>query len=101
MSKRLSLLLVLVAAVSQPMLRAWDYAGHRIVNETALAALPEDFPAFVRDAEAAERVAFLAGEPDRWRNVPDLPIKQANGLDHYLDIEHLIDAGMDVAKLPS
>jgi hypothetical protein len=101
MSKRLSLLLVLIAAVSQPMLRAWDYAGHRIVNETALAALPEDFPAFVRDAEAAERVAFLAGEPDRWRNVPDLPIKQANGLDHYLDIEHLIDAGMDVAKLPS
>lgn len=101
MSKRLSLLLVLVAAVSQPMLRAWDYAGHRIVNETALAALPDDFPAFVKAADAAERVAFLAGEPDRWRNVPDLPIKQANGLDHFLDVEHVVDAGLDLATLPS
>lgn len=82
-------------------LRAWDYAGHRVVNQAALAALPKDFPAFVREPAAAERIAFLAGEPDRWRNVPDLPIKHVNGLDHYLDLEYVPDAGLDPAALPS
>lgn len=81
--------------------RAWDYAGHRIVNEAALASLPADFPAFVREPANAERIAFLAGEPDRWRNVPDLPLKHVNGMDHYLDLEELPEAGLDLATLPS
>lgn len=75
-------------------LAAWDYDGHRIVNQLALAALPEDFPAFVRESANAERIAFLAGEPDRWRNNEDLPIKHANSLDHYLDLEQLAEAGL-------
>src|SRR6266550_1686741 len=37
---------------------SWDYEGHRIVNQLALASLPTNFPAFVREAETAERVAF-------------------------------------------
>jgi hypothetical protein len=80
---------------------AWDYAGHRIVNQAALASLPADFPAFVREPAAAERIAFLAGEPDRWRNVTDLPIKHANGLDHYFDLEELPHAGLDPATVPA
>ena len=82
-------------------LRAWDYPGHRIVNELGLASLPPDFPAFVHEPANAERIAFLAGEPDRWRNVPDLPIKHYNGMDHYLDLEQLAQAGLDLAKIPS
>ena len=31
---------------------AWDYDGHRIVNQLALATLPADFPGFARIAEA-------------------------------------------------
>jgi hypothetical protein len=88
-------------ALLAPALHAWDYEGHRIVNQLALASLPPDFPAFVREAADAERVAFLAGEPDRWRNVPDLPIKQANGVDHYCDLEQIPLAGLDFATLPS
>jgi hypothetical protein len=82
-------------------LQAWDYEGHRIVNQLALASLPKDFPTFVHEPAAAERIAFLAGEPDRWRNTSDLPIKHANGVDHYLDAEELAGAGLDVTKLPS
>ena len=89
-------LLLLPAAV-----QAWDYEGHRIVNQLALASLPADFPAFVHAPAAAERIAFLAGEPDRWRNSADLPLKHVNGVDHYLDLEELADAGLDVAKVPS
>jgi hypothetical protein len=93
----LPLLAALLAAV--PALCAWDYPGHRIVNQLALAGLPGDFPAFVRAPDAAERIAFLAGEPDRWRNVPDLPLRQANSLDHYLDYERLAAAGLNPAAV--
>lgn len=98
--RRLLLPLVLLAAVT---VHGWDYDGHRMVNHLALAALPADFPAFVRDPANAERIAFLAGEPDRWRNVPDLIMKQSGGswTDHFCDIEQITDAGLDLAKVPS
>lgn len=91
----------LALSCAASVLHAWDYTGHRIVNEAALASLPADFPAFVRAPASAERIAFLAGEPDRWRNVNDLPIKHVNGMDHYLDLEELADAGLEVGALPS
>ena len=92
----LALLLLPAAA-----LRAWDYEGHRIVNQLGLASLPADFPAFVHEPANAERIAFLAGEPDRWKNSSDLPLRNVNGVDHYLDLEELADAGLDLNKIPS
>jgi len=74
---------------------AWDYEGHHAVNELALAALPADFPAFVLTPETRVRIAYLAGEPDRWRNESNpragtgLALAQANGPDHYLDLEDI------------
>jgi len=99
-ARRLALLPVLCAAVTAS---AWDYEGHRMVNQLALAALPADFPAFVREPANAERVAFLAGEPDRWRNVPDGVMKQSGGswTDHFCDLEQLPSAGLDPARVPS
>lgn len=78
---------------------AWDYEGHRMVNEVALASLPKDFPAFVREAAAAERIAFLSGEPDRWRNSPDGPLKHVNEPDHFFDIEDLAPHGLSISNL--
>lgn len=95
---------LLLSAVFVPALsHAWDYEGHRMVNQIALAALPPEFPAFVREATNAERVAFLAGEPDRWRNVPDAVIRQSGGswTDHFCDLEQIPDAGLSFATLPS
>lgn len=76
-------------------LRAWDYPGHRIINRLALAGLPADFPAFVRTTAARARIAFLAGEPDRWRNTHGLPLEHENGPNHYLDLEQLAWAGLN------
>jgi hypothetical protein len=87
-----------------PGLRAWDYnAGHRIVNQLALASLPGEFPAFVKTPENAERIAFLSGEGDRFRNVDDGAMRQAGGSweDHFLDLERLSDAGLDPATVSS
>lgn len=83
---QLATLLLLSAASA----RAWDYENHRLVNELALAALPKDFPAFVREAAARERVAFLSGEPDRWRNTTELALKHVNEPDHFFDLEDLV-----------
>ena len=82
-------------------LQAWDYPGHRIINQLALASLPPEFPAFVHEPAAAERIAFLSGEPDRWRNVePNLKQSGGSWTDHYFDVEQVSWAGLDVAALP-
>ena len=73
---------------------AWDYELHRLVNELALTSLPTNFPAFVREPAARERIAFLAGEPDRWRNTTDLTLKHVNSPEHFLDIEDLAPYGL-------
>ena len=86
-------------AFAPGLLRAWNYEGHRMVNQVALASLPADFPAWARTPANAERIAFLAGEPDRWRNSHEELLQHANGVDHYLDLEQINDAGLDVAKL--
>jgi hypothetical protein len=78
---------------------AWDYEGHRIINQLALASLPTNFPGFVRTPAALERIAFLANEPDRWRNTPDLPFKHCNEPDHYLDLDDLPTHGFDLTNL--
>jgi hypothetical protein len=91
-----------VIAAAAP-LAAWDYNGHRMVNQLALQALPAEFPAFVREPANIERVLFLSGEGDRWRNVPDLIMKQSGGswTDHFCDLEQLSEVGLDPAKVSS
>ncbi len=78
---------------------AWDYEGHHAVNELALASLPSDFGIQLTPA-LKTRVAYLAGEPDRWRNTPDLPLKHVNGPDHYFDLEDIDLCGLTPATLP-
>jgi hypothetical protein len=78
---------------------AWNYPGHRIVAQLALAALPSDFPAWARTPENLERIAYLSGEPDRWRDTRVDLLQHFNGLDHQIDLEQLDDAGIDVNTL--
>lgn len=93
------LLLLLTAAMASSV-GAWDYEGHRLINQLALTTLPTNFPGFVKTPQAVERIGFLAGEPDRWRNTPDLSLKHANGPDHYIDLEELNDYGLRLEDLP-
>lgn len=79
---------------------AWDYEGHHTVNELALDSLPPDFGGFTLTPALKARIAFLAGEPDRWRNVSDLTLKHYNGPDHYLDLEDVALCGLTPETLP-
>lgn len=90
---------ILLLASGPIEMRAWDYEQHRLINQLAVAALPTNFPAFVRTPAAVERLGFLAGEPDRWRNTPDLPLRNQNHPDHYLDLEDLEPARLKPENL--
>lgn len=85
---------------------AWDYEGHHAVNEIALATLPPNFPAFVLTPETRDRIAFLAGEADRWRNETSLKngtglaLGHASGPDHYIDLEDIKLYDLTPATLP-
>jgi hypothetical protein len=79
---------------------AWDNDGHRAINELALASLPADFGGITLTPAMKDRVAFLGGEADRWRNVGDLPLKHVNGPDHFFDMEDLKLCGLVPETLP-
>jgi hypothetical protein len=72
----------------------------------ALASLPKDFGGFEMTSALKGRIEFLAGEPDRWRNMTDLkngkglPLANANAPDHYIDIEDLKLFGLTPDTLP-
>lgn len=78
---------------------AWDYEGHRLINQLALASLPKNFPGFVLSREDRERIAFLSGEADRWRNTSDLTLRHCNGPDHFFDLDLLKPHGLEVSRL--
>ena len=96
MNRHILLLFVWLTAFTAS---AWDYEGHRTVTRIALASLPTNFPSFVQTPEARERIAFLSGEPDRWRNTPDLSLRHFNNPDHYFDVDYLPDHGLALEKL--
>ena len=64
---------------------AWDYEGHHTVNELALASLPPEFGGFELTPALKSRIEYLAGEPDRWRNIRRFAAQDVNGPDHYFD----------------
>jgi hypothetical protein len=104
MKTRLTLAALFATAITltPQVVSAWDYEGHRVVNQLALVALPTNFPAFVKTPEARERIAFLAGEPDRWRNInDDQSLSHYSGPDHYCDLEELEAYGLTPETVPT
>lgn len=94
-----SVFLVGLAGLGPSRAGAWDYEGHRLVALLALRTLPTNFPAFVQSPAATERVAFLSGEPDRWRNSPDAIFGHVHKPDHFFDYDELPLYGIDPAAL--
>jgi hypothetical protein len=54
----------------------------------------------VKTAEARERIAFLSGEPDRWRNTQDNTLKHFNEPDHFMDMDYLKGFDLTPETLP-
>ncbi len=63
----------------------WGNEGHMMINRVAAEKLPPDVPAFLRDA--ADQLAYLGPEPDRWREKSELALKLSQEPDHFIDLE--------------
>jgi hypothetical protein len=63
----------------------WGNEGHSAINRVAAEKLPPDVPAFLRNAGA--QVAYLAPEPDRWRESSELALKRSQEPDHFINLE--------------
>jgi len=66
---------------------AWGPEGHTWINHAAAKRIPRSMPGFLRGA--ADRIAYLGPEPDRWRSTTEPFLKNAQEPDHYIDLERL------------
>ncbi len=74
----------------------WGSDGHRMINRLAAEHLPSDLPAFLRSPAAIDEIEYLGPEPDRWRSPGEPELSNAQGPEHFIDLE-LADM---VGKLP-
>lgn len=83
--------LSLFAGAAPP--RWWGFAGHEMGARAAAGALPADMPAFFRGA--TRQLAYLNGEPDRWRVREEPAMSEAFSYDHYLWLENVPAGALD------
>ncbi len=81
------LFMIICSFTFAPPTYAWGDEGHRYVNRVAAQKMPEDMPAFFKNA--AVRLEFLGPEPDRWRDNKELffALREVNAPDHFIDID--------------
>ena len=85
---RITAILILVVVAIQPAFSWWE-DGHILINRMAALKVPSSMPPFLR--AAAERIAYLGPEPDRWRERSEFSLKNAQEPDHYIDLELVAD----------
>jgi hypothetical protein len=80
------LIFFITVSLTSPV-NAWGDEGHRFVNRVAAQKMPEDMPAFFKNAVA--RLEFLGPEPDRWRDNKELffALREVNAPDHFIDMD--------------
>lgn len=91
---------VIVAAQFATPAGAWDCRGHRAITYLALDRLPDDAPAWLRDASVRDAIASNSCEPDRWRATTSPQLQHVNNPDHYIDVEDLEPFGLTLHTLP-
>jgi hypothetical protein len=90
------LLLVSAAPAADAPDGRWGAHGHEMIGLVATEALPEQVPAFFR--EAAAQLSYLNPEPDRWRDRGergmDPAMDAAHGPEHYINFEIIPDGAL-------
>ncbi len=86
--RALALLLAILLLAPSPAVAWWD-TGHVVINRVAAQKVPSSMPGFLR--KAADRVAYLGPEPDRWREKTEFSLKNSQEPDHYIDLERVAD----------
>jgi len=84
---RALLAIVLIILFAPVPSSGWGPEGHLMINQIAASYAPAEMPKFFRDA--GTRLAYLASEPDRWRDKRDAQLKAAQEPEHYIDLERV------------
>ena len=74
-----------LSLLGSPPLWAWGHDGHSMINRLAAQNLPADVPAFLRNGNALDVLAWLAPEPDRWRD--GVHGELVGAPEHFIDLE--------------
>ncbi len=98
--KRLIALFLLALMITSLAL-GWAAPGHRTITQLALGMLPEEMPAWLRDPNVMQQIAFESNEADRWRAVAQPSLNHVNNPDHYIDSEMLADHNLTLRTLPA
>jgi hypothetical protein len=91
MFRNLSVLIALAALCLPQYSFAWGEDGHTAINRVAAMKIPASMPDFFR--HAADRLAYLGPEPDRWRNKAESSLKYSQEPDHFIDMERTTAIG--------
>ena len=100
--RRLGALVLAIAVLAPGAALAWGAAGHRMIGEAAVRALPPELPAFLRGAQSAAAVGELSREPDRMRASGRIHDNDRNP-DHFIDLgdDGRVFGGPAIAALPA
>jgi len=82
-------------ATAKPAAIRWGSDGHRMAARAAHGILPEEMPAFFR--EAGGQLEYLSPEPDRWRNSELKEMDEAWKYDHYIDLENVPPGALEAS----
>jgi hypothetical protein len=91
MFRNLSVFIALTALCLPQYSFAWGEDGHTAINRVAAMKIPASMPDFFR--HAADRLAYLGPEPDRWRNKAESSLKYSQEPDHFIDMERTTGIG--------
>lgn len=79
---------------------AWDSAGHSLITQLAMEVADTALPEWLHSADARRRLAYQAGEADRFRGTSSVYLHHENDPDHYLDLDLLEQFGLSASTLP-
>lgn len=98
---RIAVVSTIIFQITTSVAYAWGRDGHMMINRIAVANLPADVPAFMRNGHALDVIEYLGPEPDRWKNHAEQELSDTQSPDHFLDYEWAIfAAGTCVAPMP-
>jgi len=100
MNKAAKFVLSVALATAALGLVGWGAPGHRTITQVAIALLPDDMPAWLRDPAMVDAAAYQSGEPDRYRGISSPVLSHENNPDHYLDAELLARHALTLKSLP-
>ena len=88
---------MLISTLASEPAWGWGRDGHLMINELAARYLPNDVPAFLRNANGRDVIEWMGPEPDQWKGKEEAELSNTQSPDHFIDVEWASLAGTPCA----